>query len=175
VQLGPPYLRHCAELQVLAAQPLVPAIQLVLFAPSAPQPPPAVRIAKRGREAAAVAVLAPTSSGGGAGAAVATASGCGDPAAGAEELEADLVPADLRLEVVCNDMTGTLNPATCKVAYEGKEMTATQFEAHAGAGTAKKWKTSLRILPGQVPECSPGVLLLPALAPFMLLADISSL
>lgn len=36
-------------------------------------------------------------------------------------------------------------------------MTATQFEQYAGAGSAKKWKTSLRILPGQVPECPPGV------------------
>lgn len=34
----------------------------------------------------------------------------------------------------------------------------TQFEMHCGAGAAKKWKASLRIEPGGVPEVKPGSL-----------------
>lgn len=37
-----------------------------------------------------------------------------------------------------------------------REMSATHFEAHAGAGAAKKWKSSVRIMPGAVPEAPPG-------------------
>lgn len=69
-----------------------------------------------------------------------------------------LAPTDISLEVICNNVHAVLNPATCKVVHEGREMTATQFEQFAGCGSAKKWKASLRILPGQVPECPRGVL-----------------
>jgi hypothetical protein len=31
-----------------------------------------------------------------------------------------------------------------------------QYEQHAGCGSAKKWKSSLRIEPGAVPECLRG-------------------
>ena len=34
--------------------------------------------------------------------------------------------------------------------------TPTQFEQHGGAGSAKKWKASLRLEPGSVPECPVG-------------------
>jgi hypothetical protein len=76
-----------------------------------------------------------------------------------------LAPTDISLEVICNNMQAILNPATCKVIHEGREMTATQFEQFAGCGSAKKWKASLRILPGQVPECPRGVY---SLSPFIL-------
>lgn len=38
---------------------------------------------------------------------------------------------------------------------EKRTFSATQFEQHGGAGSAKKWKASLRIEPGAVPECPP--------------------
>ena len=37
-----------------------------------------------------------------------------------------------------------------------REMSATHFEAHAGAGAAKKWKSSVRIMAGAVPEAPIG-------------------
>ena len=68
-------------------------------------------------------------------------------------------PPDITLRVVCNEAQGTLCVASGRVTLDsGKEMTATQFEQHAGCGSAKKWKTSLRILPGQVEECPGGAL-----------------
>lgn len=38
-----------------------------------------------------------------------------------------------------------------------REFSCTQFEQHAGAGAAKKWKASLRVEPGSVPESAKGV------------------
>jgi SAND domain len=73
-----------------------------------------------------------------------------------EDMAKPLAPTDITLQVICNNVAGLLNPATCKVVHEGKEMTATQFEHFAGCGSAKKWKASLRIVPGQVPECPRG-------------------
>lgn len=35
-------------------------------------------------------------------------------------------------------------------------MSGTQFEAHGGSATAKKWKTSVRIEPGACPEVPDG-------------------
>lgn len=80
-----------------------------------------------------------------------------------------LAPTDISLEVICNNVHAVLNPATCKVVHEGREMTATQFEQFAGCGSAKKWKASLRILPGQVPECPRGMPphLLPCVIPYV--------
>ena len=37
-----------------------------------------------------------------------------------------------------------------------REHSCTQFEMHCGAGAAKKWKASLRVQPGGVPECPAG-------------------
>lgn len=67
-----------------------------------------------------------------------------------------LPPPDVKVQIICNDTVGTLYPASCKVISHGKQMTATQFEQYAGAGSAKKWKASLRVLPGQVQECPHG-------------------
>ena len=37
-----------------------------------------------------------------------------------------------------------------------REFSCTQYEQHCGAGAAKKWKASLRIEPGSVPEVPEG-------------------
>lgn len=37
-----------------------------------------------------------------------------------------------------------------------REHSCTQFEMHCGAGAAKKWKASLRVQPGGVPEVPAG-------------------
>lgn len=39
---------------------------------------------------------------------------------------------------------------------QGRIFSCTQFEMHCGAGAAKKWKASLRIEPGGVPEVKAG-------------------
>jgi SAND domain len=70
-----------------------------------------------------------------------------------------IAPADLQVQVVCNETEGTLYPATGRVIAAGKHMTATQFEQFAGAGSAKKWKASLRLVPGQVEACPIGAAL----------------
>jgi hypothetical protein len=128
VQMGPKYMKLCEELDLLPAQNLVPAIQLSIYAPALSLPgPKRVRLESEG--------LVKEDE---------------------EAAEGLLVPEDLALKVICNETTATLHPANCRVHVNGKEMTATQFEQYAGAGSAKKWKTSLRILPGQVPECPPG-------------------
>ncbi len=46
---------------------------------------------------------------------------------------------------------------TCRgLPEEEREMSATHFESHAGAGTAKKWKSSVRIPAGALPEVPSG-------------------
>ena len=46
----------------------------------------------------------------------------------------------------------------CMAKPEAKrEHSCTQFEMHCGAGAAKKWKASLRVEPGGVPEVPKGV------------------
>lgn len=52
--------------------------------------------------------------------------------------------------VICNCAECAGKPAS------QREMSATHFEAHAGAGAAKKWKSSVRILAGAVPEVPAG-------------------
>ena len=48
----------------------------------------------------------------------------------------------------------------CAARPEGsQEFSCTQFEQHCGAGSAKKWKASLRIVPGGVPEVPAGLCL----------------
>ena len=45
----------------------------------------------------------------------------------------------------------------CLAKPEAKrEHSCTQFEMHCGAGAAKKWKASLRVEPGGVPEVPAG-------------------
>lgn len=93
----------------------------------------------------------------------------------AEDGPLPVAPDNVSLQVMCNDVYGLLNPATCKVVHKGQTMTATQFEAFAGSGSAKKWKSSLRIVPGQVPECPHGAmlyLLLPGAARLVVALDV---
>ena len=71
-------------------------------------------------------------------------------------LDLALPPSDLAVRVTCNKIEGLLYPATCKVMYKKQEYTATQFEQLCGAGSAKKWKVSLKVVPGSVPECGIG-------------------
>ena len=40
---------------------------------------------------------------------------------------------------------------------DDRDMSGTQFEAHSGSATAKKWKTSVRIEPGACLEVPEGV------------------
>jgi len=68
--------------------------------------------------------------------------------------------------VVCGDKRGTFLLGRQRVLCDcaecaarppgGRELTCTQFEAHAGAGAAKKWKSSMRIRPGGAPEVPAG-------------------
>ena len=67
-----------------------------------------------------------------------------------------LPPDDLFVSVVCNNVTATLHPASCRVRAKGEEMSATHFEQYAGCGSAKKWRASVKLVPGQVPECPEG-------------------
>lgn len=62
------------------------------------------------------------------------------------------------VQVTCQGVNGTMLVAEQRVMCEcsgcirlpaaQRTMTCTQFENHAGMGTAKKWKHSLRVLPG---------------------------
>jgi hypothetical protein len=62
------------------------------------------------------------------------------------------------LQVTCNGTSGTLLLATSRVKVNGQdEMSANKFENFAGAGKQKNWKSSVRIVPGQVPECPEGI------------------
>lgn len=45
----------------------------------------------------------------------------------------------------------------CKKPEAEREFSCTQYEQHCGAGAAKKWKASLRIEPGSVPEVPEGL------------------
>jgi hypothetical protein len=67
-----------------------------------------------------------------------------------------LPPDDLYVSVVCSNVTATLHPASCRVQVNGEEMSATHFEQYAGCGSAKKWRASVKLIPGQVPECPEG-------------------
>ena len=43
-----------------------------------------------------------------------------------------------------------------KKPEDEREFSCTQYEQHCGAGAAKKWKASLRVEPGCVPEVPEG-------------------
>ena len=96
VQLGPPYLKLCHELDVPPAETLVPAIQLCVHAPAAI----AAGGARRALAGSDGHVKLEDDEGG---------------AAGGHYIEGALVPGDLALQVVCNDMSGVLYPASCRV------------------------------------------------------------
>lgn len=67
-------------------------------------------------------------------------------------------PEDLYIMVMCNNVMGRLHPASCRVEANGKEMSATQFEQFAGCASAKKWRASLKVVPGSCPECPEGAI-----------------
>ncbi len=52
--------------------------------------------------------------------------------------------------VICNC------DACARLPEKKREMSATHFEAHCGAGAAKKWKSSVRIVAGTIPEALAG-------------------
>ena len=68
---------------------------------------------------------------------------------------------DAKVEVKCGEVQGTLFLDTLKVICNCRPcrekpatlstMTCTRFEAHAGASSAKKWKSSLKVIPGSHP------------------------
>jgi hypothetical protein len=53
---------------------------------------------------------------------------------------------NMKVRCLCPACAANPNP-------EAAIFTPTQFEQHGGAGSAKKWKASLRLEPGGVPEC----------------------
>lgn len=78
-------------------------------------------------------------------------------------IDQELLEKDIK--VVCNGINGIFHFSNQRVSCECEEclqksnledriFTATHFEQHCGAGTAKKWKASVRIRPGSVPEVS---------------------
>ena len=56
-----------------------------------------------------------------------------------------------RQRIVCSCPDCTAKPEA------KREHSCTQFEMHCGAGAAKKWKASLRVEPGGVPEVPAGI------------------
>ena len=72
----------------------------------------------------------------------------------------------LQVPVFCNGLHGVYllgrqrivcSCPDCMAKPEAKrEHSCTQFEMHCGAGAAKKWKASLRVEPGGVPEVPAG-------------------
>jgi len=68
-----------------------------------------------------------------------------------------------QIPVVCSGVEGTFSLPTLRVqchceacsrrpSAADAQYSATQWEQHCGAGSAKKWKASIRIVPGGVPE-----------------------
>ena len=74
----------------------------------------------------------------------------------------------VQIPIFCNATSGILLLQRQRVLCSCKEcasrpggmqeFSCTQFEQHCGAGSAKKWKASLRIPPGGVPEVPQGEL-----------------
>ena len=72
----------------------------------------------------------------------------------------------MQVPVFCNGLHGVYllgrqrivcSCPACAAKPEAKrEHSCTQFEMHCGAGAAKKWKASLRVEPGGVPEVPKG-------------------
>lgn len=72
----------------------------------------------------------------------------------------------VQIPVFCNGLHGTFllgrQRIICQCSdcmskpEQARIFSCTQFEMHCGAGAAKKWKASLRIEPGGVPEVKPG-------------------
>lgn len=150
MQLGSSYLQLCQEVDKPPHEELIPVIHLSCHSTAR-----ATEEAQQ-RQAAAEAAAA-------AAAAAAVAAGAAGAAAGANnenttevKRTVKLPPDDLYVSVACNNVTATLHPASCRVRAKGEEMSATHFEQYAGCGSAKKWRASVKLVPGQVPECPEG-------------------
>ena len=136
-QVGNSYLQLCHEIDKPAHEELVPVIHLSCHS--------AARAAEEAQQRQAHAVAA-------------AAAGANNERTSMEVKRAvKLPPDDLYVSVVCNNVTAMLHPATCRVRAKGEEMSATQFEQYAGCGSAKKWRASVKLVPGQIPECPEGV------------------
>ncbi|KXZ47438.1 hypothetical protein GPECTOR_35g876 [Gonium pectorale] len=80
----------------------------------------------------------------------------------AEKLPTGIADLPAQLTVSCNDVTGTFILDGIKVLCRCKdcgelpagqrEFHPTHWEQHCGAGTAKKWKASIKVEPGGAPE-----------------------
>ncbi|WIA10783.1 hypothetical protein OEZ85_010952 [Tetradesmus obliquus] len=120
----------------------------------------------------AAAGAAAGSSAGGAAAAAAAAAGARQRSAahlvgsGQEVRAEDGSAVPQEIPIICNAIKGTFLLADMKVVcsctqcavlpVERRTFSPTQYEQHAGCGSAKKWKASLRIEPGAVRECPRG-------------------
>eukprot|EP00892_Ulva_mutabilis_P004844 jgi/Ulvmu1/2731/UM014_0188.1 len=135
---GTSYLKMCQEAQQAPHKELVPVIHLTLHGAG---------MANGGPAASGVVTTA-----GPAGAASSSDIAAAQPTAPLLKLP----PEDLYVMVVCNNVTGRLHPLSCRVEANGKEMSATQFEQFAGCASAKKWRASLKVMPGSCPECPEG-------------------
>ncbi|GIL70622.1 hypothetical protein Vretimale_3738 [Volvox reticuliferus] len=84
----------------------------------------------------------------------------------ADKLPTSIADLPAQLNVSCNDVAGTFIMDGIKVLCHCKECRElpksqrefhpTHWEQHCGAGTAKKWKASVKIEPGGAPEVPPG-------------------
>ena len=138
MQAGRSYLRMCEQAQQAPHKELVPVIHLTLH----------------GAEVAH-GTAASTGVGGQAPPVALATGGCGVPAV-QPAAPLRLPPEDLYVMVMCNSVTGRLHPLSCRVEANGKEMSATQFEQFSGCASAKKWRASLKVVPGSCPECPEG-------------------
>lgn len=138
-QAGIAYLRMCEESQQVPHREIVPVVHLTLHGAAVTN--------------GAAATIGPAGQ------------TCGSAdtsrvnvSAAAVQLTAPLTspPEDLYVMVMCNNVTGRLHPASCRVEANGKKMSATQFEQFAGCASAKKWRASLKVIPGSCPECPEG-------------------
>lgn len=84
---------------------------------------------------------------------------------------AHLLQHCFQIPIICNTIKGTFLLADMRVVcsctacavqpVERRTFTPTQYEQHAGCGSAKKWKASIRIEAGAVAECPKGSAPLP--------------
>lgn len=139
MQAGIVYLKMCEESQQAPHRDILPVIHLALHGA-------AVANGTAGVAGAAAHAGRPAPDSRDSGGAVAL-----QPAAPLKT-----PPEDLYIMVMCNNVMGRLHPASCRVEANGKEMSATQFEQFAGCASAKKWRASLKVVPGSCPECPEG-------------------
>lgn len=138
VQAGRVYLKLCGELRQPPHQEIFPVVHLTLHGASCSSSAAADTVANRNE----ARIVAPSRT--------------SAPAALQQAKPLKAPPEDLFVMVMCNNVTGRLHPASCRVEANGREMSATQFEQFAGCASAKKWRASLKVVPGSCPECPEG-------------------